>query len=105
MNNVYGSEDVPTNTPTIIAGLTVPARSGYSLKGFIAWSDVDCDLNVKINIAMIGGGRINAAQQTLAVDWSSSPYGLVAGDVVSVTATQTDQNSHVVHCTILVEQL
>lgn len=105
MNNVYGTVSVPTNTPTVVAGLTVPARSGYSLKGFYIWSNVDCEVVVKFNVQTIGGGRINGAQQTLFVDYSASPYGLLAGDMIAVLATQTDLDPHDVHCTILVEQL
>ena len=105
MNNVYNSVTVAPNTPTVVAGITVPARSGYSFKGVIIWSEVDCDVTVSLNVSVIGGGRISGAVQTLFLDYNASPYGIGAGDVVSVQVTQADVASHLVKATLLVEQL
>lgn len=105
MNNVYNSEDVVPNTPTIVNAITVPARSGYSLKGVIVSSVADCDILIKLNVQTIAGGRVNGAAQTLSLHFEASPYGLGAGDIVTVIATSTENDSHIVHCTILVEQL
>ena len=109
MNNVYGEILVPPNTPTIINGLTVPVRSGYSLKGLIAWCQADTELTILLNLDKIGGGRISGAVQTLFLDYGSSPFGLGGGDTVTVLALQDDaltpSGSYVVASTLLVEQL
>jgi hypothetical protein len=109
MNNVYGSVLVPTSTPTVVVGLTVPERSGYSLKGVIIWSEVDCEVTVTKNTTVIGGGRITGANQTLFLNYAASPFGLGAFDTVSVMATQgealTPPASYLVSATLLVEQL
>ena len=109
MNNFYNEAVVPPSTPTIVNGVTVPARGAYSLKGLIIWCEADMDITVKLNIDKIGGGRITGAQQTLFLDYSSSPFGLQAGDVVSVMATEdpdlTPPGAYTVYSTLLVEQL
>ena len=109
MNNVYGTIVLPPSTPTVINGVTVPVRSAYSLKGLIVWSEVDCIIEIKLNVDTIGGGRISGAVQTLFLDYSQSPVGLQARDVVSVLATQSDSltppGSYPIYSTLLVEQL
>lgn len=105
MNNVYGSVSVPPNTPTVVAGITVPQRAGYSFKGFVIWSDIDCEVEVKFNVQTIGGGRISGANQTLIVDYDAAPYGMNPGDMVAVLATQMDSVAHDVKCTLIFEQL
>jgi hypothetical protein len=109
MNNVYDSVSVAPNTPTVVNGLTVPARSGYSLKGLIIWCPADVEITVKLNLDTIGGGRVSGAVQTLFLDYSSSPFGLGAGDVVTILALQDDSltppASYTVASTLLVEQL
>lgn len=109
MNNVYGAVSVPSATPTVINGVTVPERAPYCLKGLIAWCEADMDITIKLNVDTIGGGRITGAQQNLHIDFSSSPYGLNAGDVVTVIATEnadlTPPATYVVYSTLLVEQL
>lgn len=109
MNNVYGTATIPLNTPTIIVGVTVPARSAYSLKGLLIWSQVDCTVEVRLNGATIGGGYISAAIQTLLLDYTASPYYLKAQDIVVVLATAdnilTPAGSYPVSSTLLVEQL
>lgn len=105
MNNKYNSVSVPFNTPTIVNSLTVPARGGYSLKGLIIWSEVDCEITVKFNLDTIAGGRICGAQQTLFLDFESSPYGMTAEDITLVLATQQDSVPHIVNSTLLIEQL
>lgn len=109
MNNVYGAVSVPAATPTVVNGITVPDRAPYSLKGLIVWCEADMDITIKLNVDTIGGGRVTGAQQTLHIDYSSSPYGLVHGDVVTVIATEnsdlTPPASYMVYSTLLVEQL
>lgn len=105
MNNVYNSVSVSPNTPTVIASLTVPERGGYSFKGVIIWSEIDCDVTVSINVATVGGGRISGSTQTLFLDYSASPYGVGERDVITVIATQTGSGAHPVSCTMLMEQL
>lgn len=105
MNNVYREELVSPNTPTIVNSLTVPERGGYSFKGLIIWSDVDCEIIVKFNLDTIGGGRINGATQTLYLDYSESPYGLLAGDSIVIFAYQEGSVDHLVKSTMLMEQL
>lgn len=105
MNNQYSLISVPPTTPTIVNSLTVPIRSGYSLKGLIVWSDVDAEITVKFNLDTIGGGRINGATQTLFLDFSSSPYGLNAFDSVIVLAYQEGIVNHDFKSTLLIEQL
>lgn len=105
MNNIFNYETVSPDTPTVVAGLTVPARGGYSLKGIVIYSDIDCSIQVKLNTTTISGGLITGTIPTLFLDFSASPYGLIAGDVVMVLATQTSDEDHNVSCTILAEQL
>lgn len=109
MNNVYNAVLVPPSTPTVISGVTVPARGAYSLKGLIVWCEADMDITVKLNVDTIGGGRVTGANQTLFLDYSSSPFGLQERDVVTVLATEnsdlTPPASYTVFSTLLVEQL
>lgn len=105
MNNKYDSVSVPSSTPTIVNSLTVPARGGYSFKGLIIWSEVDCEITVKFNLDTIAGGRICGAQQTLFLNFEASPYGMLAQDIVVVFAEQQDTAPHIVNSTILMEQL
>ena len=109
MNNVYNAVAVPAATPTVINGVTVPARSAYSLKGLIVWCSADMDIVIKLNVDTIGGGRVTGANQTLHIDYSASPFGLQAFDVVTVIATEnsdlTPPASYTVYSTLLVEQL
>lgn len=105
MNNAYSVTSVPPNTPTIISSLTVPIRSGYSLKGAIIWTDVDCEITVKFNLDTISGGRINGATQTLFLNFEASPYGLGAFDSVIILAYQEGSVNHDIKCTMLFEQL
>lgn len=109
MNNVYSVVSVPAATPTVVNGITVPDRAPYSLKGLIIWSEADMDITIKLNVDTIGGGRITGANQTLHIDYSSSPFGLVHGDVVAVIATEnsdlTPPASYMVYSTLLVEQM
>jgi hypothetical protein len=109
MNNFYGEVSVPPATPTVVNGCTVPTRGAYSLKGLIIWCEADMDISVKLNVDTIGGGRITGANQTLFLDFSSSPFGLQERDVVSVIATEnsdlTPPATYTVYSTLLVEQL
>jgi len=109
MNNIYDSVSVAPNTPTVVNGITVPVRSGYSLKGLIIWCPADVEITVKLNLDTIGGGRVSGSVQTLFLDYSASPFGLGAGDVVTVLALQDDtltpSASYIVASTLLVEQL
>ena len=109
MNNFYNEVSVPAATPTVINGCTVPDRAPYSLKGVIIWCEADMDIVVRLNVDTIGGGRVTGAQQNLHIDFSSSPYGLNARDVVTVIATEnsdlTPPATYVVRSTLLVEQL
>lgn len=109
MNNVYDSVVVPPSIPTVVNGLTVPARSGYSLKGLIIWCEADIVVEIKLNVQTIGGGRVSGAVQTLFLDYSASPFGLQERDQVTVIATQADSltppGSYPVYSTLLVEQL
>ena len=105
MNNVYNSVTVSPNTPTIIASLTVPARGGYSLKGFIAWGDCDAEWSLKKNVDIVGGGRTSSAERNLFVNFASSPEGLLAGDICTVLATHMEATPQILRCTLLVEQL
>lgn len=105
MNNQYTSVSVPPSTPTIVNSLTVPERGGYSFKGAIIWSDVDCEIEIKFNLNTIGGGRINGATQTLTLDYASSPYGLLAGDSLIIIAYHEGSVAHDVKSTMLMEQL
>lgn len=109
MNNVYSTVTLPSGVPTVVNGVTVPARSAYSLKGLIIWCEVDCIIEVKLNVATIGGGRISGSVQTLFLDYSQSPFGLQAQDTVAIVATQgealTPAGSYPIFSTLLVEQL
>lgn len=109
MNNVYSAVTVPDNVPTVVNGITVPARSAYSLKGLIVWCKADCIIEIKKNVDTIGGGLVTGSVQTLHIDYSSSPIGLEAADVITVIATQDDTltppASYEVRSTLLVEQL
>jgi hypothetical protein len=109
MNNFYGEVSVPAATPTVVNGCTVPTRGAYSLKGLIIWCEADMDITITLNVDKIGGGRITGANQTLFLDFSSSPFGLQARDVVSVMATEnpdlTPVGAYTVYSTLLVEQL
>lgn len=109
MNNVYNAVPVPASTPTVINGITVPARSGYSLKGLIVWCEADMDITIKLNVETIGGGRVTGSNQTLFLDYSASPFGLQERDVVTILATEnadlTPPATYTVYSTLLVEQL
>lgn len=109
MNNVYNSVLVSPATPTVVNSIVVPERSGYSLKGLIIWCEADLDIEIKLNVETIGGGRVSGSVQTLFLDFSSSPFGIGAFDVVSVIATQADSLTpvadYLVKSTLLVEQL
>ena len=109
MNNIYNSVTIPPSTPTVVNGITVPARSGYSLKGLVIWSEVDIVVEVRLNVDTIGGGRVSGAIQTLFLDYSASPFGLQERDQVTILATQSDSltppGSYPVYSTLLVEQL
>jgi hypothetical protein len=114
MNNVYNSISVPGNTPTVVNSVNGPVppagtnfnRAAYRFKGLYIWSEIDCDVTVTRNVTVIGGGRINGAVQTLFLDFHSSPYDIMNGDVLTVQVTTSDLvNSHIVRSTILVEQL
>lgn len=108
MNNTYNSVTVTDATPTVVNGITVPARGAYSLKGLIIWCESDILVEIKLNTATIGGGRVSGAVQTLFLDYSASPFGLGEADVVSVVATQDGDmplTSWPVKSTLLVEQL
>lgn len=105
MNNKYNEASIPPNVSTVIDSLTVPPRSGYSLKGIIIWSDVDAEITIKFNLDTIAGGRINGATQTLFLDFSASPYGLSAGDSILAFAFHEGSVPHTFKCTLLIEQL
>jgi hypothetical protein len=109
VNNVYSAVVVPDNVPTVVNGITVPDRAPYSLKGLIIWCEADCVIEIKLNVDTIGGGRISGSVQTLFLDFSAAPFGLIHNDVVTVIATQADTltppASYEVRRTLLVEQL
>ena len=105
MNNVYDSVSVPDNEPTVVNGITVPQRAPYSFKGLTIWSTVDCNIEIRLNTDLIGGGCITGAQPVLSLDYNASPFGLDPGDVISVTATQISGAPVDVKSTLLVEQL
>lgn len=105
MNNVYSSTSVPGSTPTVVNGLTVPQRAPYSLKGIIIWTDIDLDVEIKVDVDTVGGGCVTGAQPTLPIIFHDSPIGLNPGKVVTVLATHTDTVAHTVKSVILVEQL
>ena len=105
MNNVYGTVSVPGSTPTVVNGITVPERAPYSLKGLLIWTDIDCNVEIKLNVDTIGGGCITGAQPFVPIIFVDSPYGLNPGDVVSIIVTHTDSTAHTVKSTLLVEQL
>lgn len=105
MNNTYNSVSVLSNTPTVVVGLTVPERGGYSLKGAFLFSQIDCYIQVMFNVEQIAGGWITGTVPNLFFDFSASPYGLGPGDVISILATQTSGVTHTVAGTILAEQL
>ncbi len=105
MNNVYGSVNVPSDSPTVVNGITVPQRAPYSFKGLIIWAAVDCDVEIRLNTDLIGGGCITGAQPVLFLDYHSSPFGLSPKDVISVTVEQISGNAEIVKSTLLVEQL
>lgn len=109
MNNVYSAVSVPANTPTVVNGITVPPRGGYSMKGLIVWCPADVEITVKLNLDIIGGGRVSGSVQTLFLDYSASPFGLQERDVVTILALQDDTltppGSYTVASTLLVEQL
>lgn len=105
MNNVYNSISIPGNTPTVVNGITIPARGSYSLKGILIWTDIDLDVEIKLNVDTIGGGCVSGASPYLPIIFTDSPFGLNSGDVVSVIATHTDESEHIVKSTLLVEQM
>lgn len=109
MNNVYSEVSVPPNTPTVVNGVTVPERAGYSLKGLIIWCPADVEITVMFNLQKIGGGRVSGSVQTLFLDYAASPFGLNPFDTVTVLALQDDpltpSSSYTVASTLLVEQL
>ena len=109
MNNVYGEVVVPPNTPTVVNGITVPERGGYSFKGLIIWAPVDTDVTIMFNLNKIGGGRVSCAVQTLFLDYSSSPFGMNPFDTITVLAVQDDAltppGSYMIKSTLLFEQL
>lgn len=109
MNNVYNAISIPDDIATVVNGLTVPDRAPYSLKGLIIACQADLFVQIKLNVDTIFSGYVTGAVQTLHVDFSASPFGLVARDVVSVIAIQADTltppASYFVYSTILVEQL
>lgn len=109
MNNVYNSLSVAVSTPTVVNGLTVPARGGYSLKGLIIWCKADCLIEIKKNLTSVGGGLLTGTNPTLFIDFSASPFGLMEKDVLSVIATiddaSTPPGSYIISSTLLVEQL
>lgn len=105
MNNIYGSASVPSGVPTVVNGVTVPQRAPYSFEGLIIWSTVDCNIEVRKNTELIGGGCITGAVPVLFLDYHASPFGLNPKDVVSITATQTSGASVLVKSTLLVRQL
>lgn len=109
MNNVYSAVTIPDDTPTVVNGLTVPDRAPYSLKGLIIACEADLLVEIKINVDTKFKGYVTGSVQTLPIDFSASPFGLIYGDVVTVIATQADPltpaASYPVFSTILVEQL
>jgi hypothetical protein len=109
MNNVYGEVVVPPNTPTVVNGITVPERAGYSFKGLIVWCHADVEITVMFNLQKIGGGRVSGAVQTLFLDYSASPFGMNPFDTVTILAIQdsslTPPGSYTVYSTLLFEQL
>lgn len=109
MNNVYNEVSVPDNIPTVVNGLTVPDRAPYSLNGLLISCEADLLVEIKINVDTKFKGFVTGSVQTLPINFSSSPFGLVHGDVVTVIATQADPltppASYMVYSTILVEQL
>jgi len=109
LNNVYNATTIVPNIGTIINGLTVPERSGYSLKGLIVACEADCFIQIRLNIDVICSAYVTGSVQTLFLDFSASPYGLGARDVISILAIQADSLtpsvSYFIASTILVEQL
>lgn len=109
MNNVYNAISVPDNVATVVNGLTVPDRAPYSLKGLLIACEADLFVQIKLNVDTIFSGYVTGSVQTLPIDFSASPFGLVHGDVVTVIAIQADPStpaaSYFVYSTILVEQL
>lgn len=107
MNNIYGGAVVvPPNTPTVVASVVVPlTRAPYSFKGIIIDSDVDFTFEIKKNVDSIGHGRNGAGVLMVHFDISESPIGLIQEDQIMILVTQSDDVSHTVYCTLLVEQL
>jgi len=105
VDNVYDSVSVPSSAPTVVNGVTVPQRAPYSFKGLIIWSTVDCDIEIRKNTDLIGGGCLTGAVPVLFLDYHSSPFGLDPSDVISVTVTQVSGGAVLVKSTLLVEQL
>lgn len=107
MNNFYnGGITVPPSTPTVVASIMVPVgRAPYSFHGIIIDSEVDFTFEIKKNVDTIGHGRNGAAALMVPYDISSSPVGLNQEDQIMILATQEDNVSHVIYCTIIVEQL
>lgn len=105
MNNVYGAISIPPNTPTVVVGLTVPPRGGYSLKGLYCSSQIDCFVQVFFNVEVIASGWVTGTVPNLFLDFGASPYGLGAGDMVAVMVTQNGATNYPVDATLLAEQL
>lgn len=109
MNNVYNAISVPDNIATVVNGITVPDRAPYSLNGLIIACEADLFVQIKLNVDTIFSGYVTGSVQTLFVDFSASPYGLNARDVVTVIALQADPTTppaaYFVYSTLLVEQL
>lgn len=109
MNNVYNEISIPDDTPTVVNGLTVPDRAPYSLNGLIISCEADLLVEIKVNVDTKFKGFVTGSVQTLPISFAASPFGLNAGDVVTVIATQADPltppASYMVYSTLLVEQL
>ena len=109
MNNVYSITSVPDNIATVVNGITVPDRAPYSLNGLYIACEADLFFQIRLNVDVIFSGYLTGTNTTKHIDFSSSPYGLNARDVVTVTAIQADPltppATYVVYSTLLVEQL
>ncbi len=102
---LYGEQSVLPNISQLITTYIVPPRGGIECTGLICWADITSEFYIYKNGNYLGGCRNSAANPTIQLDFSGSPLGLDANDVLLIMGTHIGIVPKILKATLLINQL